>query len=351
MNRYQLRKMKIDLSDNCRLRCMHCSSNAGISGKMKIPLCKLYEILDSATHLGVEKVAFSGGEPLQYRNLVSVVKHAAGLGMQVSIYSTGNVPGFDTIIMQLCEAGVQRIIFSLFGPDQDCHEAVTQTQGSFDNTCKAISFAAHIGLSVELHFVPFANNFQELERIAGLGISLGVTRMSVLRFVPQGRGQNLLNQVLTPEQNLRLRDGILHLRKKDEDFIRTGSPYNFLMLEEQPKCKSAMDSLTVLPNLQIVPCDAFKRVKAEDIVGDDAFSSLVSSSLKECWLKSSYLNAVRRYLSTEFALECQSCKNLRRCHSGCLAQKFLTNGDLRKSRDPSCLMDPINTQKLAGEIP
>lgn len=138
-------------------------------------------------------------------------------------------------------------------------------------------------------------------------------------------------------QNRKLRQMILKLRKSGLD-IRTGSPYNILMLNDQPKCFAAKDRLNIGPDLRIYPCDAFKQIKAEEIVGTLDFSIIKGFSLSECWDKSPFLKAVRDYLTTDFVDPCLSCAKLKMCLSGCLAQKIIATGDMHKQPDPLCML-------------
>ena len=117
-----------------------------------------------------------------------------------------------------------------------------------------------------------------------------------------------------------------------------GSPYNFLMINSNPECSAAIDRIIVSPDLRIYPCDAFKKIEAEELVGTLNWSSLAGTSLKDCWDKSPYFGAIRNYLTTDFEDPCKHCGALEKCLSGCLAQKVLEHGDLDKHRDPMCLM-------------
>ena len=341
MKSYKLRKLKIELTDRCQLCCVHCSSNAGQTGAKEIPEDACLRIINDAAAMEVTDVTFSGGEPLLYPFLLPVIQLSAEHGMRVSVYTTGIAPGFEDKIQKLQKLGVDCIIFSLYSSAMSGHEAITQTEGSFEKTCRAIKHTAESGLAVELHFVPLSRNYCELDAVVDLGAKLGVTQVSVLRFVPHGRGRDLCREVLNTRQNHQLRERII--RRRDARTcprIRTGSPYNFLMLTDQPKCHAAIDRMTIMPDLRIAPCDAFKQVLAEDIAGDNSFSSLTCSSLKECWEKSAYLKTVRDHLPPQLPDECLSCSAVKECRSGCLAQKFLANGSLGKSRDPDCLMKP-----------
>lgn len=137
-------------------------------------------------------------------------------------------------------------------------------------------------------------------------------------------------------QFLELRMAIETLRREGYD-IRTGSPLNFLMVNEHPSCRAGIDRLIVAPDLRIYPCDAFKQVLAEEIVGTASLSSLDGASLRECWEKSPYLEAVRTQVASGVVEPCESCRSLVRCRSGCLAQRTILAGELVTGPDPMCL--------------
>jgi radical SAM protein with 4Fe4S-binding SPASM domain len=183
-----------------------------------------------------------------------------------------------------------------------------------------------------------SSNYRELTDIAEVACNLGASRVSILRLVPQGRAALVWDRALNRVQNLELRRQIQILRKKyGHDFIRTGSPYNFLMLNDSPACFAAIDRLIIGPDLQFYPCDAFKRIDASKLVKTEDRSRLTEASLPECWKRSPYLEAIRAYLMTDFEEPCHSCKLLEKCVSGCLAQKAIIYGSLAKKPDPDCL--------------
>jgi len=334
---FKLREFKIEVTHKCNLNCLHCSSDASSFNTLEISKKDCLRILKESISMGVKQVAFSGGEPLLWTGLEEAINIAINGGLIISIYTSGNVDNISSKLESINQLGVKKFVFSIFGKSANLHERITRVSGSFDRTINAIKSAKQTGLTTELHFVPFSNNYYELEDIAMLGKDLGISRISVLRFVPQGRGQLLKKRVLNKLQNLELKRIIERLRKKGLE-IRTGSPYNFLMLNDQPECSSGIDRLIIGPDLRIYPCDAFKQIKAEEVVGTLAESSVNGYSLLKCWENSPFLQAVRDYLTTPFFKKCSSCKALEKCLSGCLAQKVLINYDFRKQPDPDCLL-------------
>ena len=333
---FLLKEIKIEVTHKCKLACVHCSSDANLESTHEISLPDCTNIIKEARELGAETLAFSGGEPLLWTGLNESVRFAKNAGFEVSIYTTGNTKDSIDSIQTLAQLGINKLIFSLFGATDTLHEKITRVRGSFEKTIRSIETSVTSGVITEIHFVPFRDNYTELLNICGLAKKAGISKISVLRFVPQGRGAAFQNHKLNQRDNIQLKKMIEKLRA-DGHNIRLGSPYNFLLLNERPQCSSAIDRMIVSPNLNIYPCDAFKNIEAEEYAGTSEKSNLAKYSLQVCWLESPYFNKIREYLTTPFEEPCSVCSLLEKCLSGCLAQKFLQHRDSKKHPDPMCL--------------
>jgi len=337
LNNFTLNEIKIEVTHNCPLSCVHCSSAANPQQRLSITIEKCLEIIKDAKSIGAKEIAFSGGEPLGWGGLIDVVKASKEIGLSVSIYTSGNCDNMPVLIEQLSVAGVDRVIFSIFSNIEKEHNRITRKANSFRNTLETISVAHLYNIHTEIHFVALASNYNKLKNIAELATSIGVKRVSVLRFVPQGRGLLIKDKdTLNNTQNLELKTTITELQNEGFD-IRTGSPFNVLFLNEHPKCMAAQDRLIVAPNLDIFPCDAFKQISHEKIAHADEYSNLKGKSLINCWESSEYFNRVREAILDKPAEPCLSCEEYSKCLSGCLAQKYLHHSSLHQNPDPACI--------------
>jgi radical SAM protein with 4Fe4S-binding SPASM domain len=335
---YLLQECKIEVTYRCPLACIHCSSDATPDNAKEMEVNKCLTIIKEAAALGCKKMSFSGGEPLLWGGIDEAVRTAADLALNVTIYSSGNVDEHEKRLQALKDSGASKIIFSIFGGSVAAHERITRTRGSFDKTLKAVKSAVRTGLTTEFHFVPLAINYRELKDIVKLAKELEARAVSVLRFVPQGRGYLIRKHVLDRLQNLELKK-MIEAERGNGFNIRTGSPFNFLLLNDQPECSSAIDRVIIGPDFKIYPCDAFKQIRSEEIVKTDKYSDVGRWTLAECWGDSPFLNAVRGYLTTDFHEPCNGCSAIEKCLSGCLAQKVLKTADFRKQPDPMCIMN------------
>jgi radical SAM protein with 4Fe4S-binding SPASM domain len=332
-----LNELKIEVTYTCPLACIHCSSDSTPASQSIIESSVLLDIVNNAIALGVKEIAFSGGEPCLHPSIIDAVHLAASNQIRTLVYTSGCVDQFGFLVKNLIQAGLCKIIFSLYSDEAEKHEAITRIRGSHLQTVQGIQQCIENGLATEVHFVALKRTYKSLTSVAEYTKSLGVNRLSVLRFVPQGRGYLLNSDMLTNAEYVELKTAIENLRNTGLD-IRTGSPFNFLMLSNNPKCNSAIDRLIIAPDLRIYPCDAFKRISATEIVGNETYSRLEKGkSLSDCWNRSPYLKAVRDYLSSPFAKPCDECDWLESCLSGCLAQKVLDSGKLVKRPDPNCM--------------
>ncbi len=332
---YKLEELKIEVTHKCNLACIHCSSDSSPLSANEMTTTDCNRIIHEAIDMGIKEIVYSGGEPLIWPGIEEAVSHASNGGLSVTIYTSGNVENIETKLHRLKHRGANRLVFSVFGSTASRHEKVTRIKDSFDNTLRAVSIATTLGMITEFHFVPLSYNYTDLPNIIKLANKIGINRVSVLRLVPQGRGYLLGKGILSHQQNLELRKIIIDLRKSFD--VRTGSPYNFLLLNDTPHCMSAINRLIIGPDLRIYPCDAFKQIKAEEVVGTLKFSILSDFSLSDCWERSPFLLAVREYLSSNVMEPCSSCIIINKCKSGCLAQKVIAYGELTKKADPDCI--------------
>jgi len=337
LNKLTLNEVKIEVTYNCPLSCVHCSSDANPGHQLSMPTEKCIDIINDALSVGVKEITFSGGEPLIWNGINAAIIHSKKMGLTTGVYTSGNCGNMEKLLSELATSGVNKLIFSIYSDNEREHNRVTRKADSFSNTLKAIVVANSLQITTEIHFVALASTYKRLANIVGLAQANSVKRVSVLRFVPQGRGLLISDKdTLDKAQNLELKKTIVELRDKGFD-IRTGSPFNVLFLNKEPKCMAAQDRLIVAPDLCIYPCDAFKQISCDTIATGDEYSRLEKYSIAECLKQSKYFELVRNAILSAPSEPCLSCKNYQMCLSGCLAQKYLYYSSLYKNPDPACL--------------
>lgn len=351
MTDYSLRELKIEVNRNCPLYCLHCSSNGTPHAPEELSSKKITELVREFVYLGGEKLCISGGEPLCYEELPAIIDVCRKTNVDTVIYTTGisangssleAIPKRMAALLSDCNI---RIVFSLHGACAKTHDTLTQVKGSFKTTMTAMERAMKAGLAAEVHFVPTAINFEEIDDITESLACMNVRKVSWLRFVPQGRGERNRDRLqLSKEQLKQLAKKKIELQQKYSAIqIRTGAPFNILCPQVATPCEAGLSVLTIRPDGWVVPCDAFKQFRTKD-----DFGSVLTHSLSEVWKKSYLLNEVRGIHEAKLASLCASCSLYARCNSGCLAQKAIAAGKLTDGKDPDCLLNGVEMR--SGEV-
>jgi len=301
---------------------------------------RVESLVTEFAEMGGRKICISGGEPLTYADIKLVLTKATDKDLDVSLYTTG-IMEKRGVLQALSEdmaaflAGKRiRTIFSLHGANADSHEWITRVNGSFNLTISALNTAKRHGVNSEVHVVPHAGNIGELFDIGQLVDSMGVRKMSWLRFVPQGRGAFNRDMLQLSAKNFRtLCDKKNRIAAEFPNLmVRAGAPFNIICPENPSSCEAGLNVLTINPDGTVAPCDAFKRFEFVD-----PFRNVRDHSLEEIWNKSILLQTVRQ-AHDEINFTCITCHQYSKCKSGCLAQKAIKAGTICGGKDPDCLI-------------
>jgi len=192
-----LKDLTLEITRKCPMKCVLCSSEGGEPLQDEFSLSELKDIVNQAKYLGVTEISLSGGEPLVYPHVLELCEYIAELDIKVSVYTCGNifidndhVSSISLSFFQKLEkAGVNKIVFSLHGSNQQVHDGITGKPNSFKNLFDSIKNVQKTNFGTEIHFVPLRDNFRELPSIISLVKEVGLKSIHILRFVPQGRGE------------------------------------------------------------------------------------------------------------------------------------------------------------------
>jgi radical SAM protein with 4Fe4S-binding SPASM domain len=320
----------------------------------------IYRALGDAKQLGATVVSVSGGEPLIYPHIFHVLEHVAKSSFACLLYTSGVVVGDDgarrsapaetwSHIRRIFSRVPCRVIFDLQGPAENVVDPLMGYEGAFSLITESIASALAAGLLCEAHTVPMKPNFRHLPATARLAEDIGLSRLSVLRFVPQGRGQDNHDLLaLSTDEFLELQH-ILHALVIESETgqrkleLRLGCPVDFLFAVDQTRtkgpCRGGNDAPLILPDGAVHMCPAWKNLKHH------AAGNIHESSLADIWRSSDFYSRFRNLLANPNKLRgaCGTCEFVTECKGGCTAQRVLCHGPgepltdcLYLSPDPLC---------------
>lgn len=231
-----------EIIDKCPNKCKFCSSNSCYAKNTKIEFRDFKRVICYfMSEGGIEELSFSGGEPFLHPDLFQMVEYSKSLGIRVVIFTSGvkirllenpeviqqyktqmvqklqeieaneswndnlklkikafykniiNPPEFSGIIkaelFRLKELGLDKIVFDFQAYEHDT-DSLIMGRDRYKHSCLLDSLinASSVGIETDVHFIPMKLNYREIGDILELLEIAGINNISILNFVPQGRG-------------------------------------------------------------------------------------------------------------------------------------------------------------------
>lgn len=285
----RLRELVLEPSAWCPLSCSHCSSSSGPLATVALDPATCFRVINEAADLGVTQLSFGGGEPTSFPFLMDCVRAALRRSVKAEIFTSGirlRERRFTSLakplLSALRETGQVKLIFSFLGGSPEVHDGLTGVPGSQELTLESLDKALGVCLPVELNFVPLRPNAASFSKLVALAEERGIAKISLLRFVPQGRGH--LNraelEMSRREEKLFLAE-VSQIQSSARVLIRTGSPYNQLIRQKIVPCRAGDGKIVVQPDGNVIPCEVFKHSSRRDwsaSVTQNSLADIVSSA-------------------------------------------------------------------------
>lgn len=302
-----LSEISIEILQRCPNRCIYCSSHSNPQATHIISFEIIKNIIDDAKSLGCKTVCLSGGEPFLHPQILDIISYIAKQQLICYVYTSGIYMKdeiYSSLPNEYIEAirgMVDKVIFNVEADSSTLYDQIMGTDvGGFDMMKKSINDCVSSGLVVETHVVPMQVNFKHLKSIFEMCYQLGVSKVSILRLVLQGRALVNLSLVkLTGEDSREVTKLIKALKEAYKGKVRIGLPYSNSNCRIY--CKAASDKINIRYDGNVYPCEVFKDDMLNKKIGHEP-DNISSASFLDIYNKSSYLNAVRRQIDA-FKLE------------------------------------------------
>lgn len=310
-----LKEITVEITQQCPNFCVHCSSLSSLRKTTCLSTKKIIEVIDDAVALGCQAINISGGEPFLHPGLKQIIDHVYNQGSKCYVYTSGIslVDGkpiaVSSDILKSLKGKVDKYIVNVEAVDEYTYNRVMGTAfGGFEMMKQFVKNAVDLGDKVEAHFVPMKLNYQQIPDVIKMCTELGISRVSFLRFVPQGRGLDNQQDILLDKEGLSKAKSMMdECVKKNASNIRIGIPFS--SYNNRTNCLTGTDKLVVRYDGNVYPCEAFKnefycdQVQfSPDNVNETRLGVVYSSS--EFLYEVRNLNAAFQNLNT-----CETCVN------------------------------------------
>ena len=294
-----LSEISIEILQRCPNRCIYCSSHSNPQATHIIPFEIIKNVIDDAKSLGCKTVCLSGGEPFLHPQILDIISYIAKQQLICYVYTSGiymKDEVYSSLPNEYIEAirgMVDKVIFNVEADSSVLYDQIMGTDvGGFDMMKKSINDCVSSGLVVETHVVPMQVNFKHLKSIFEMCYQLGVSKVSILRLVLQGRAlENLSLVKLSGKDNREVTKLIKALKEAYKGKVRIGLPYSDSNCRIY--CKAASDKINVRYDGNVYPCEVFKDDLLNAKLGCEP-DNVWKDSFYDIYKSSPYLNVVRR---------------------------------------------------------
>jgi radical SAM protein with 4Fe4S-binding SPASM domain len=230
----------------CNLRCVHCYLDAGecsdSSGDLTTQEARV--MIEDLAAFGAPVLLFSGGEPLIREDIFELAEYARELGIRPVLSTNGTLID-KTTATRLKNAGFAYVGVSLDGM-RATNNKFRKSADAFDRALAGIESCLAIDQKVGLRLTMTSGNIQDLPAILNLIRDAGIPRACFYHLVYSGRGKEIAEDDLSPEQKRAALDMIMdRTREFDEaglgkDILTVDNhcdgPYLYLrLLREDPE--------------------------------------------------------------------------------------------------------------------
>ena len=294
-----LSEISIEILQRCPNRCIYCSSHSNPQATHIIPFEIIKNVIDDAKSLGCKTVCLSGGEPFLHPQILDIISYIAKQQLICYVYTSGifmKDEVYSSLPNEYIEAirgMVDKVIFNVEADSSALYDQIMGTDvGGFDMMKTSINDCVSSGLVVETHVVPMQVNFKHLKSIFEMCYQLGVSKVSILRLVLQGRAlENLSLVKLTGEESREVTKLIKALKEAYKGKVRIGLPYSDSNCRIY--CKAASDKINVRYDGNVYPCEVFKDDLLNAKLGCEP-DNVWKDSFYDLYQNSPYLNVVRK---------------------------------------------------------
>lgn len=294
-----LNEITIEVTQQCPNRCIYCSSLSDMEKTERLDCATIFQVVDDAVALGAKTVSLSGGEPFLREDIAEIVEYILDKGLKVRLYSSGiysdgnQYSSIPTKLLEAVKDKVDALIFNYEAIDAELYATIMGTVAAnlalLDET---IHRAIALGISVEAHLVPMHCNFRQIPDVLNKLYSMGVSNVSFLRLVPQGRVlENKELVKLSEEKQKELKQILAKCQETYQGKIRLGLPFS----AKRAACGTGSIKLTVRYDGYVFPCEAFKDGMMEIDKGVKP-ENVKEKRLKDIYVVSGYLKIVREGL-------------------------------------------------------
>lgn len=324
-----------ELTYRCPLHCPYCSNPVQTTAVGELDTEQWERVVREAAALGVLQIGFSGGEPLQRKDLEVLVEVAREAGLYTNLITSG-LGLTEGRAARLLDAGLDNVQVSFQAAEEELADRIAGVRHGHEQKLRTVDIIKETGMALSLNVVLHRLNIGRLEQIIAFAEKLGATRLELANTQYYGWAYRNRSILIPTRAQVEAASAIaLAARKRLTGIMEVLYVLPDYFTDRPKPCMNGWGQryLTVNPSGFVLPCPT-----AGEIPGL-AFETIRERSLAWIWSESESFN---RFRGTEWMPDpCRSCPRKELDFGGCRCQAALLTGD-PSNTDPACEFSPYH---------
>ena len=356
-----------EVTRTCNLSCRHCRASAELGpypGELTLEQGKA--LLDDIASFANPVIIFTGGDPLMRADVWELAEHAISVrGLRVVMSPNGTLITPE-VARKMKTVGIPRISVSIDFPTAELHDNFRGVPGAFEGAVRGVRTAIEAGVQVQINSTITKLNVQYLDDLLALAKELGAVAFHPFLLVPTGRGKDMADEELPPEDYERTLNWVYDRQKTSEIFFKpTDAPhYHRIMRQRAKEDGTDLRELKMHPHSHAAMAGAVGKAQGHgdmdshskgclagtgfcfiSHVGDVqpcGYFDVVAGNVKgqpfsEIWRSAPLFQDLRDV--SKLKGKCGICEYRRVC-GGCRARAYEVHGDYL-AEEPYCVYEPV----------
>ncbi|GAB6174276.1 putative heme d1 biosynthesis radical SAM protein NirJ1 [Paradesulfitobacterium aromaticivorans] len=337
----------------CNLKCAHCymdSDAQKYQGELTTEEAKRF--IDDLAEFRVPVLLFSGGEPLIRPDFFELAEYTGNKGIRVTLSTNGTLISPE-VAQRIKNIGVGYVGISLDGL-MEVNDKFRGKEGAFKAAMAGIQNCVKVGQRVGLRFTINRHNFEEMDKIFDFIEEENIDRVCFYHLVYSGRGNQMMDQDVTPQESRQAMDIII---RRTLDYEQRGLKKEILTvdnhcdgvylylkaLNEDPERAERIKGLISLnggnrSGIAFAEVDPFGNVHPDQFSQHITFGNVRERKFGDIWTDSSHpILAGLKNRKPLLKGRCASCRYLDICNGNFRTRAEAAAGDFWAS-DPACYL-------------
>ncbi|MHC9544796.1 MAG: radical SAM protein [Vulcanimicrobiota bacterium] len=234
-----------EITRSCNLKCLHCRASAShgpYAGELSTREC--FRVIDDIIATGAQILILTGGEPLLRDDIFQIASYATENGLRTVMAPNGTLLSPEMAV-KIKAAGVSRISISIDFPVADLHDGFRGEPGAFHSAVSGIKNAMDAGIEVQINSTITRMNAGYLPQLIQMAVDQKAVAFHPFLLVPTGRGKDLREHELSPEEYEKTLNRIYDLQQQNPGifFKPTDVPHYFRIMKQRAKGTAATAGL------------------------------------------------------------------------------------------------------------